>query len=156
MKIRLIVVGRDRNDPICQVADQYLGRVRHVMAVETLEIKEAPLRRHSSVDQVMLDEATRIEKVIGPRERLVVLDRKGRSLSSEQLADRLEDAQNRGVAALTFVIGGPSGLHSRLVERASEAWSLSALTLPHRVARLVICEQLYRACSILRGEPYHK
>lgn len=150
------MVGRDRQDPLVEAADEYLSRVHRTMPIELVELKEVPLRKSSSPDLVMAAEADRIRRALGRNDRVVALDRKGRTLSSEALAERLKDAMNSGRGALTLVIGGPSGLHSEFLEGVHERWSLSTFTLPHRIARLVLCEQLYRACSILRGEPYHK
>lgn len=156
MRVRLIVVGRDRGDPLVEAADAYLARIERFLSVEVHELKEVPLRKSVSAEQVMRAEAERIERALGPHDRVIALDRQGRSLTSEELAARLERARDQALPGWSLVIGGPSGLHPRLLERAHERWSLSALTLPHRLARLVVSEQLYRACSILRGEPYHK
>lgn len=151
-----MVVGKDRNDPICGTADDYLRRIKRTLPVELIELKEAPLKRSASPEQVMATEAERIERAIGPNDRVVALDRAGVALTSEDISSRLDRAMQSGCSALTLIVGGPSGLHRSILERADERWSLSALTLPHRIARLVIAEQVYRACTILRGEPYHK
>jgi 23S rRNA (pseudouridine1915-N3)-methyltransferase len=152
----LVVVGRDRGDPLVDAANAYLKRVDGVLPAEVVELREVPLRKSSTPEQVMKLEAERIEAALAPGERVIALDGGGRSLSSEALADRLEQARMTAVPAWCFVIGGPSGLHARVLERADERWSLSSFTLPHRLARLVLSEQIYRAVTILRGEPYHK
>lgn len=121
-----------------------------------VELKEAPLRKNADPGRVMATEGERILAAVGSGERLVALDRTGRELDSSQVAQRLEAAMHDGVGALTFVIGGPLGLHPSVLSAARERWSLSRLTLPHRMARLLLSEQLYRGLSILRGEPYHK
>ena len=156
VKLRLIVVGRDRNDPLCQAADAYLARMERTFEIEVVELKEVPLRKSSSVDKVMADEAERIRKALSPRDRTIVLDKSGRSFTSEGIAERLDWAMQGGLQSLAFVIGGPSGIHPSLISEADEKWSLSKLTLPHRLARLLLSEQLYRGLSILRNEPYHK
>lgn len=156
MRLRLIVVGRDRGDAICEAADGYLARVRRDFECEVVELKEVPLKKTSSVLQVMSAEAERIRQALHGRDKVVALDRSGRTLDSEQLAERIRRYRDGAASSLAVVIGGPSGLHPDLMATADEVWSLSALTLPHRIARLLVCEQLYRACSILRGEPYHK
>lgn len=156
MKIRLVVVGRDRQDPLVDAADAYLDRVRRTVPAEVVELKEVPLRKTSSPEQVMRAEAERISDALLSGGRVIALEREGRALDSSSLARRLEQARLDAVPGWSIVIGGPSGLHPQLLERADERWSLSALTFPHRLARLVLCEQLYRAVSILRGEPYHK
>lgn len=126
------------------------------MATEVVELKEVPLRKSSSKEQVMALEGERIQQALGERDRVVALDRRGRAMTSEELARWLDRTMQAGLGALSLVIGGPSGLHPAFVEGVDERWSLSPLTLPHRIARLVVCEQIYRACSILRNEPYHK
>lgn len=156
MKLRVVIVGRDRNDPLVEAADAYLDRVRRYMTVELHEVKEAPLKKSSDPDRVMAAEAERILEVVPASERLVALDRTGRALDSLQVADRLDSAMQSGIGGLAFVIGGPLGLHGSLLAKAQEKWSLSKLTLPHRLARLLLSEQLYRGFSILRNEPYHK
>ncbi len=156
MKIRLIVIGRDRHDPLRAVADEYLDRVRRSLPCEVLELDETPLRRSSSPERVMAEEAARIERALGPDDRIIGLDRDGRELDSLGLARRLEQAMVGGTKSWALVVGGPLGLHPDLLSAAHERWRLSALTLPHRIARLVLCEQIYRAVSIQRGEPYHK
>lgn len=156
VKVRLVIVGRDRKDPLVAAADDYLRRVERSVPTEVVELKEVPLRRNSAPEEVMAVEAERIRKVIGPRDRVVALDKSGRSFGSEVLAEKLDSYMQGGLSALTCVIGGPSGLDAAWLATVHERWSLSPMTLPHRIARLVLCEQLYRGFSILRGEPYHK
>ena len=161
MKIRIVVVGRDKNEPICAAADEYVARLKHYVPTELIEVREEPLRKGQSVQRVKQQEAERLLKAMGfnkavkKLEHTVVLDVQGRLLSSEAMAQRMGEYQQFG-NTMNFVIGGPSGLSSEFIGMASERWSLSKLTLPHRIARLVLAEQLYRSCTILRGEPYHK
>lgn len=156
MKIRLVIVGRDRGDPIISVADDYLRRVERSVPTEVVELKEVPLRKNHAAAEVMAAEAERIRRAVGARDRVVALDKGGRSFDSEGMAKKLDGYMQGGLSAVTFVIGGPSGLDPRWLASVDERWSLSSMTLPHRIARLVLCEQLYRGFSILRGEPYHK
>ena len=100
------------------------------------------------------DEGAAILKKLGD-EFVILLDERGRALSSEQLASRLEDWQHGG-RNLCFVIGGPDGVSAAVRERADFSWSLSALTLPHGLARILCVEQLYRAWSLTAGHPYHR
>lgn len=155
MKLRLIVVGKDRKDPLVLAADEYLSRVRRYYPIELLELKEEPLKKNTPVDYARRAEAARIDAALGERARFVALDERGQDLSSKAISEKLERFTHEG-AGINFVIGGPSGLDRKLLERAHARWRLSSLTLPHRMARLVLCEQLYRACTIIRGEPYHK
>lgn len=106
-------------------------------------------------EKALETEAASLLSLQRPRERLVALDERGRGLTSLQLAEELDRAQSASVDLL-FVVGGDEGLHPSVRARAHLVLALSAMTLPHRLARLVLVEQLYRAATILRGEPYHK
>ena len=156
MKLRLIIVGRDRNDPIVIAADEYVERIRRYFPIEVVEVKEEPLRKGTPIDRVKRAEAERIQKVLRDGEHLVLLDEQGKQLSSEEVAKRLSSFSRDGIGSIAFVVGGPVGLDPEFLRSANERWSLSRMTLPHRIARLILAEQLYRACTILRGEPYHK
>lgn len=156
MKLRFIVVGRDRRDPLVQVGADYLERIRRYVPAELVEVKETPLLRGANVARVKKDEAERLSAALNPGERVVALDEGGLALNSVALSARLDDWMQTGIRSVALVIGGPAGLDPHWVRRADECWSLSALTLPHRLARLVLLEQVYRGLTILRGEPYHK
>ncbi len=155
MKLRLVVVGRDKNDPLCRIADEYLGRLNHYLPTELVEVKEEPRTKNVAVDRVKAAEAERLKKAVGS-DYLITLDERGRQYTSVELAERLDRFNRDAIQSVAVVIGGPSGLDPALVKGARESWSLSKLTLPHRLVRVLIAEQLYRACTILRGEPYHK
>ncbi|MCB9648559.1 MAG: 23S rRNA (pseudouridine(1915)-N(3))-methyltransferase RlmH [Deltaproteobacteria bacterium] len=156
MRLRLVVVGKDRGEPLLEAADAYLDRMRHHLPVELVEVKEVPLKKNSSVEQVKAEEAQRLEKILAPDEYVVVLDERGQLLTSPEVAGRLDRWMQDGLRSVALVIGGPSGLDPSFMKRARERWALSKMTLPHRMARLVLSEQLYRGLTILRGEPYHK
>ncbi|MBK8011515.1 MAG: 23S rRNA (pseudouridine(1915)-N(3))-methyltransferase RlmH [Deltaproteobacteria bacterium] len=156
MKLRIVAVGRDRGDELCQIADRYVTRLNKVQSVEVVEVKEEPASRNKPVAQVRRLEAERIRKVLTRDERVVALDERGRQMTSESLASTLGTWRDDGVSIVSFVIGGPNGLDPAFVESAFLVWSLSKLTLPHRLARVVVAEQIYRAWTILRKEPYHK
>lgn len=156
VKLRVIVVGRDRGEPLCEIADEYLGRLNRTYPTTLVEVKEEPARASSPVDRVRAIEAERLEKALLPGERVVALDERGKEHTSVELAQRLGRWADEGRSSVAFLIGGPNGLDPALVARADERWALSKLTLPHRLARVVLAEQLYRAATILRGEPYHK
>ena len=156
MKMRLILIGKDRNDPLCKVADDYAARINRYYSFEVIELKETPLKGESKIERVRSDEAKKIVKHIKPGEYVVALDERGKSLDSVSLAKKLERWSFEGPSVINFVIGGPVGLDREFLGRARERWKLSAMTLPHRLARVVLVEQLYRACTIIRNEPYHK
>lgn len=100
-------------------------------------------------------EAELILKDIGQHDYLVTLDEKGKALSSVQLATFIQSRANESTRQLIFLIGGAFGLDTSVIKRANLSWSLSALTFPHQLVRLILAEQIYRACTILRNEKYH-
>lgn len=156
MKLRIVVVGRDKNEPIVEAAGEYVGRIRRYFPIEVVEVKEEPLKKSTPVDRVKRREAERIERAVDTANHVVAMDERGKALDSEQVARRLDALAQSGIGTVAFVVGGPAGLDADFLRTANERWALSKMTLPHRIARLILSEQLYRACTILRGEPYHK
>jgi 23S rRNA (pseudouridine1915-N3)-methyltransferase len=152
MNITLLTVGKLR--PSCRaLCDDYLRRLGRHVSVREVEVKEAS--RAATVEAQREAEGSRLMERAPERARLVALTRAGSGWSSEELARRLGSwlTEARPVA---LAIGGSRGLSPGLVARAADRWSLGPLTLPHELARVVVAEQLYRAATILRGEPYHK
>ncbi len=148
----VLAVGRLRA-AYREACDDYLRRLgRHVRIAE-VEVREAS--RAPTVESQREEEAERLQARIPPGSTVVTLAREGTAWTSEELARRVEGWR---VAArpLSFVLGGSHGLAPRLLATAAVRWSLGPLTLPHELARVVVVEQLYRAFTILRGEPYHK
>jgi 23S rRNA (pseudouridine1915-N3)-methyltransferase len=139
MKYRVVAVGRVKDAALRAACDGFLERLSHYAKVEEGEVK---------------DEA-RLLGAIPAGARLVALSRTGVSWSSRDLATHTEQWE-RDARDVAFAIGGATALPPDVMERADQRWSLSALTLPHELARLVVLEQLYRAYTIRRGEPYHR
>jgi 23S rRNA (pseudouridine1915-N3)-methyltransferase len=157
VRLRLIIVGKDKNEPIIEAANVYVERIARYFPIDVVELKEEPAKTSTPVARVRAVEAERIEKALSEGEHSVALDERGKELSSVDLSNRLKKWANEGRSSVAFIIGGPNGLDPEFVsKRAKETWSLSRMTLPHRIARLILAEQLYRACTIMRGEPYHK
>ncbi len=144
MRIALCAVGKIRDRHLRAVLDDYLGRIRRYTKLDEIELKDA------SPEQV----AERFAKVIDPRGRTVALEVDGRAWSSVRLARYLGECELASVPSLTFLIGGAYGLPREVSDAADLKLSLSAMTLPHRLARVLLAEQIYRAYSIQRGEPY--
>ncbi|MBI4957471.1 MAG: 23S rRNA (pseudouridine(1915)-N(3))-methyltransferase RlmH [Myxococcales bacterium] len=140
MKLCIVAVGELKSPGLRGLVDDYYGRIRRHVALEELECK--PPRLVPTLERAVRD-AT-----------LVALDVGGVEQSSPALARRLEGLGRRGKGVVVFAIGGADGLPRDVLAQAHERWSLSRLTLPHRLARLFLAEQLYRAFTILRGEPY--
>jgi 23S rRNA (pseudouridine1915-N3)-methyltransferase len=154
MVVHVVAVGRMRDRALQQATGEYLRRIGRTVRVEIHEVAEAG-RRAARPDDAPGIEAQRLLAAVPERARLVALTRAGRTVDSGQFAAMLERWREdaRDVALL---LGGARGLDPELLARAEQRLSLSALTLPHELARLVLVEQLYRAVTILRGEPYHK
>ena len=148
MKLRVLWVGKDRTGLFQPAADEYAERLAHYVSFEAVEL---PASKHAG-EKAKQDEGARILARLADRESLVALDLTGKALSSVELA-RWLSAQTQD---LLFAIGGDEGLAAPVRQRAALTLSLSRMTLPHRLAKVVLLEQLYRAFTILRGEPYHK
>lgn len=154
MVVFVVAVGRVRDTDLRAACDDYLARARRTQRVEVREVADAG-RAGADPAGARRIEAERLATALPTGAVAVALTRTGDALSSRQLAERVgrwRDAA-RDVA---FLVGGAFGLDAALVDRCHARLSLSSLTLPHELARLVLLEQLYRAGTILRGEPYHK
>jgi 23S rRNA (pseudouridine1915-N3)-methyltransferase len=154
MRFHVIAVGRVRAPGLRASCDEYLTRVRRTMTVTVREVPEAG-RAAETPALARRREETRLRKALPDGATVVALARSGRAVSSAQFARQVERWR---VAArdVAFVIGGAYGLAQPLIKDATMALSLSSMTLPHELARVVLLEQLYRAGTMLRGEPYHK
>jgi 23S rRNA (pseudouridine1915-N3)-methyltransferase len=143
MRIVVVAVGRVKDKPLRAALDEYLGRIRRHVPVDEIELADAPLAKLEPAFAKATAEATVIALEVG-----------GKMLESEQFARSLERLSARHKGIVAFLIGGADGLPPSVSKAAHERWSLSSLTFPHRLARLVLVEQVYRAMTILRGEPY--
>lgn len=154
MKIRCLAVGKPRDAEAAALHDRYAARVRRLGATyESAWVPEVRSGGRFSDPHVREREARLLQARLVDREVLVALDGRGRALTSEQLSRRLAGLAGREA---TFVVGGPLGLDRSILDRADWVWSLSPLTFPHELARVILAEQLYRALTLLRGLPYHK
>ena len=152
MEIGIVAVGKLR-PYYRQAADDYGRRLKRYVTLHELEVREAS--RAPTVQAQLADEAKRLGSKIPPGAAIVTLTREGSSWSSRDLAMQL-DRWLLISRPVMLLIGGSNGLDAALLARADWRWSLGPLTLPHELARVVVLEQLYRAFTILRGEPYHK
>lgn len=155
VRIQIVAVGKLRQVFWRAAAVEYLGRVQHYAAVEVVETRDC-LGRGRSAAETLAEETRRIMRCLRPEALVVLLARNGRQYSSEQLAKVLAREMDAGRRLWQFVVGGPAGIAESLINRADLRLSLSAMTLPHDMARVVLLEQLYRVFTILRGQKYHK
>lgn len=144
VRIAIVAVGKVKDRAMRGVLDEYLGRIRRYTKLDEIELK----------DVAAADLRERLAKRIDPDGRTIALEVGGAPWSSRQLADQVGDCELHGVPTLTFLIGGSYGLPAEVSRAADARFSLGAITLPHRLARVVLAEQIYRAFTILRGEPY--
>jgi 23S rRNA (pseudouridine1915-N3)-methyltransferase len=155
MRWQLITVGKPRHNGLAAAGTDYLSRLRHYIRLEEAVVREERGGKGVSASEIMQREGERILAHVKPGCNLVVLDRKGKTLTSESLAERLQQIAE-SASDTAFVIGGAWGLSPEVLKRSDWIWTLSTLTYPHELARVMVLEQLYRAQTILRGEPYHK
>ena len=155
LRIRFIVVDRTRSPFLKQGEDFYLKRLRRYARTEWVEVKPVPIKKGRSDEEILAKEGGSIAKRLLPQDYVTALDRRGKGHDSLALADRI-DRLTLVRDRQTYIIGGPLGLSKDMLKRADEVLSLSPLTFTHEMTRLILLEQLYRACTIIMGEKYHK
>lgn len=155
MKLRLVCVGKLTETWQRAAADEYAGRVQRYFPLDIVELKEEKGGRKGDPTELLKREGIRILDKVPDRSFLVVLDERGRNLGSEQLADLLSGEMLHGGRNWCLVIGGPYGLDPAVRKRSDLILSLSKMTFTHQMARVLLLEQLYRSCTIIKNEPYH-
>lgn len=154
MKTILILVGKTQSKIFKVGIDDYVSRIEHYMPFSITIIPELKNTKSLSEDQQKQKEGELILKEIQPSDTVVLLDEHGVEFRSVEYANWLKQKQNTA-RRLVFIIGGPYGFSSDVYARANEKISLSRMTFSHQMVRLIFTEQLYRACTIIKGEPYH-
>ncbi|MCH2041396.1 MAG: 23S rRNA (pseudouridine(1915)-N(3))-methyltransferase RlmH [Saccharospirillaceae bacterium] len=155
MKLRLLAVGTKMPAWVEQGYQEYAKRLPSDCALELVEINPGHRAKNTSKEKAMQQEAEALKKAIRPQDHVVALDVKGKPWRTEQLAENLSNWRMQG-GDVALLIGGPDGMTQDVLSLAKQRWSLSNLTLPHPLVRVLMAEQLYRAWSILQGHPYHK
>lgn len=158
MKLRILSIGHKMPNWVQQGFEEYLKRIQPMISVEMVELPPAKRSKTPSpaeIDKYKAIEATTILNAKHPKERLWLLEVKGKMLSTEHLSDKLSVAMQDG-ADIALVIGGADGVSSEILQAADFKWSLSELTLPHPLVRIIVIEQLYRAMSLINHHPYHR
>ena len=154
MKTVLLVVGKTVEKYFVQAIDEYVQRTKHYISFDLEVIPELKNTKSLSEDQQKQAEGELILKQIQTSDTVVLLDEHGKEFRSIEFAKWLEQKRNTA-RRLVFVIGGPYGFSQAVYSRANEQLSLSKMTFSHQMIRLVFTEQIYRACTIIKGEPYH-
>jgi 23S rRNA (pseudouridine1915-N3)-methyltransferase len=155
MRVRLIAVGTRQSGWVDQAFDDYARRLRPTMPLELVEVPAVKRSASTDAATIRMTEGKRIRALLGAREHAVALDERGAQFSTAELAVWLEERRRSG-RDLALVVGGADGLAPELLSACAQSWSLSRLTLPHGLVRVLLAEQLYRAASILAGHPYHR
>ena len=156
MKFRFIFAGSRSDAELSEVADRYLERIKHFFPAEVVEIAPERGRQGQSDLAIMRAQSARLDAAIPDRGHLVVLDERGQTIDSLKFATWLERLTIDSPHGVNFVVGGDVGLDTTLKKRADKLLSLSPMTLPHQLARVLLLEQIYRACTLMRGISYHK
>lgn len=156
MRVSVLAVGR-RNT--AWVSDGFNEYARRLSGVNSMRLVETPpaqrTSRQSSIAKAVTTEGKRLVAAIPKGALAIALDQRGSQWSTQQLAERLE-RWSAATSELAFLIGGPDGLAQDCLEHTDDVWSLSALTLPHGLVRVIVAEQLYRAFSLINNHPYHR
>ena len=155
MKLQLWSIGKDHEPYIKAGVDDFTKRISRYYPVEWTIIPVPKNAATLSQTDLKKKEGEVLLGILGKDDYLIALDEKGKQMASEGLAQFIQGRANESVRNLVFLIGGAYGLDEAVLRRANHRWSLSQLTLPHQLVRLVLAEQLYRACTILRNEKYH-
>ncbi len=155
MKIKLICIGKTGKDFLIAGEQEYLNRLKHYVSIDRLEIPDIKNAKSLSIDQIKELEGKEILSKLQSGDQLILLDENGKLFSSTEFADFLQQKFNQGGKGLVFVIGGAYGFSGEVYEKSIFKISLSKMTFSHQMIRMIFFEQVYRAMTILKGEPYH-
>ena len=155
MKITLLTVGKTDKDWVKQGIDIYASRMKHYFPFSIVEIPELKNASSLSQDQIKTKEGELILKNVKPTDDVILLDERGREFSSMEFAKVLQDKISYTGKDIVFVIGGAYGFSDAVRQRSNSKISLSRMTFSHQMVRAIFVEQLYRAFTIMKGEPYH-
>lgn len=155
MKTIFLVIGKTTDKRIATLADEYIARIQHYMPFEMQVVPELRNAKNLSQEQQKNEEAELIKKVLQPGDYVVLLDEHGKERRSMDFAHWIQKRMAASPRRLVFIVGGPYGFASQIHQLAQEEISLSLMTFSHQMIRLLFVEQVYRAMTIIRGEPYH-
>ena len=155
MKITFLTIGKTEDKYLLEGMEKYLKRLKHYINFKVLELPELKNTKNLSEDQQKIKEAELIFKNISNTDHIILLDENGVNYSSTQFSGYLNKKMVSSVQHLVFVVGGPYGFSNEVYNRAQDKISLSKMTFSHQMVRLFFIEQVYRAFTIMKGEPYH-
>ena len=155
MKIQFLSMGKSHDPYIKQGVDDFTNRISNYYPVQWIIVSPPKNAGIMSEADLKKKEGELILQALKKDDYLIALDEKGKQLTSPGVAQFIQTRANESTKHLVFLIGGAYGIDESVLKRAGFTWSLSTLTFPHQLVRLILCEQIYRACSILRNEKYH-
>lgn len=156
MNIRIIALGKIKEKFLKDGIDEFLKRLSPYASVEVVELSPIEIKDENLTSKVLEQEGEKILSHVKPQSYVITLEINGKMLSSEGLAEKINELTNEGISELVFVIGSSCGLSPIVSNRANFKLSMSKMTFLHQFARLLIVEQIYRAFKIIKGETYHK
>lgn len=156
IKIKLICVGKIKEDYLNKGISEYLKRLSGYSSVEIIEVKDEKIIANTSEDKIREIESNRILEKVNDKDYVILLDLRGKELKSEEFAHKLDDLISSGVGNLCFIIGGSLGVSESLRNKADYLLSFSKLTFTHQMMRMLLLEQIYRCFKINNNETYHK
>lgn len=155
MKLHFWAIGKAHETYVKEGVALFTKRISHYYPVEWKIFVAGKQKSAFSEEEIKKSEADAIINTLEDADILVALDEKGKYWNSEDVADFIQQSANKSSRNIIFLIGGAFGLHESILKRANFSWSLSKLVFPHQLVRLILAEQIYRACTILRNEKYH-
>lgn len=156
MNIKIIALGRIKEKFLKDGIDEFLKRLTPYASVEIVELPAIEIKDENLTERVLKEEGEKILLQIKPQSYVITLEIKGKQLSSEEFAAKINELTVEGISEIVFVIGSSCGLSKIVSERANFKLSISKMTFLHQFARLLLVEQIYRAFKIIKGETYHK
>ncbi len=155
MKIQIWSIGKAHEPNFVKGIEDFSNRLQNYFSMDWRILPPARQTTNTTEADVKKTEATTILTALKKDDYLILLDERGKQLSSPGLANLIQQRANASTRNLVFIIGGAFGVHESVIQRANTTWALSQLVFPHQLVRLMLAEQLYRACTILRNEKYH-
>ena len=156
MNIKIIAVGKIKEDYVKSATNEYIKRLSPYYRVSVVEIPAEQIYDETLAEKYKEVEADKILSSIKKDSYIVTLEIQGKMLSSEQFAEKLKEITTSGINELTFIIGGANGLHKKVSDVSDFKLSISKMTFTHQLMRMILAEQIYRASKINAGEPYHR
>jgi len=155
MKIMLCSIGKPHDSDLKAAIEEFTKRITNYFSVEWLIVPPPKNAGTLSADELKKVEAASVLQKLTKDDYLVLLDERGKNISSPALATLIQQRGNESTKRIVFLIGGAFGVEDSVFKRANFVWSLSQLVFPHMIVRLILAEQVYRACSIIKNEKYH-